>query len=230
MANEWTNAEITNAVTNNKPYYANGNWWNRGKQVAAPSLGLGNIAGISLPDSLNLMPDTSIEGADIFGSKALNIDMNNAITDSNASKNVFGTLGSTAIAPTNMNAAMAGNGLLSRSFDPNMSMEQFNALAEMDPVGAQKLGAAGVAFGKDGAQTGLFNQPKSDGTGWGMDGYGGVAIGAGQLGLGALGYLDNVKTAGKQRALLDQQLVSNNQALAEHTADRKHVNDVFRGA
>ena len=47
-------------------------------------------------------------------------------------------------------------------------------------------------------------------TDWGMTGMGGVALGAGQLGLGVMSYLENSKTADKQRALMDQQ-ISNNQ-------------------
>ena len=44
---------------------------------------------------------------------------------------------------------------------------------------------------------------------WGMKGLGGTALGAGQLGLGVLSYLDQSKTADKQRQLMDQQMAQN---------------------
>ena len=55
---------------------------------------------------------------------------------------------------------------------------------------------------------------KEPGTDWGMDGMGGVALGAGKLGLGLLGYLDNKKTAKLQRNLLQQQYDTNASELA----------------
>ena len=75
----------------------------------------------------------------------------------------------------------------------------------------------------DGAVTSGYKGTESDfgklqaadakGTGWGMSGYGGVALGAGQLGLGLMSYLENKETAGKQRALLDQQIKQNKYVL-----------------
>ena len=54
-------------------------------------------------------------------------------------------------------------------------------------------------------------------------------IGAlGQVGLGALSYLENSKTADKQRALLDQQLASNAINIKNLAADRSHVQNVFK--
>lgn len=46
-------------------------------------------------------------------------------------------------------------------------------------------------------------------TDWSMKGLGGTALGAGQLGLGVLSYLDQSKTADKQRKLMDQQMAQN---------------------
>ena len=63
----------------------------------------------------------------------------------------------------------------------------------------------------------------STSTDWGMNGMGGVALGAGQLGLGLLGYLDNKKTAGLQRDLLQQQYNTNASELAHTQAARKAV-------
>lgn len=48
---------------------------------------------------------------------------------------------------------------------------------------------------------------------WGMKGLGGTAVGLGQLGVGLLGYLENKKTADKQRELMDQQMEANEYAM-----------------
>jgi hypothetical protein len=64
-------------------------------------------------------------------------------------------------------------------------------------------------------------------TDWGMDGYGGVALGAGQLGLGVMSYLENSKTADKQRALMDQQITNNKFALGNAKAYKEAVNKTF---
>ena len=55
-----------------------------------------------------------------------------------------------------------------------------------------------------------WNKDANEPTDWGMTGVGGVALGVGQLGLGAMSYLENSKTADTQRDLMDQQ-ISNNQ-------------------
>ena len=65
------------------------------------------------------------------------------------------------------------------------------------------------------------------GTDWGMNGMGGVALGAGQIGLGLLGYLDNKKTSGLQRNLLQQQYDTNASELAHTQAARKAVEGGF---
>lgn len=62
---------------------------------------------------------------------------------------------------------------------------------------------------------------------WGMKGLGGTLLGAGQLGLGLMSYLDQSKTAKKQRAVLDQQIASNDYSMAKTKADNQHIQDVF---
>ena len=64
-------------------------------------------------------------------------------------------------------------------------------------------------------------------TDWGMTGMGGVALGVGQLGLGAMSYLENSKTADKQRALMDQQITNNKFALGNAKAYKEAVNKTF---
>ena len=59
-------------------------------------------------------------------------------------------------------------------------------------------------------------------TGWGMDGYGGVALGVGQLGLGIASFIDNQKTAEAQRDLLKQQ-ISTNASELKHTQDARNA-------
>ena len=71
----------------------------------------------------------------------------------------------------------------------------------------------GTAEDQDAYFKGLDIEDKDKPTDWGMEGYGGVALGAGQLGLGVMSYLENSKTADKQRALMDQQITNNKFAL-----------------
>ena len=53
------------------------------------------------------------------------------------------------------------------------------------------------------------------------------ALGLGQLGLGVMGYLDQKKTAKKQRALLDQQLASNKDIMATRQARAADIKKYF---
>jgi len=71
-------------------------------------------------------------------------------------------------------------------------------------------------------QLALQTQFKKDTTtDWGMGGYGGIALGVGQLGLGALSYFDQKKTGDKNRALMDQQL-ANNAAIMNTRKERQN--------
>ena len=71
-------------------------------------------------------------------------------------------------------------------------------------------GAKDAGFGGDETAFKLQNAQANKSIDWGMTGMSGVALGAGELGLGVMSYLENSKTADKQRALMDQQ-ISNNQ-------------------
>ena len=86
----------------------------------------------------------------------------------------------------------------------------------------------GTAEDQDVYFKGIDTQNKDNPTDWGMEGYGGVALGAGQLGLGVMSYLENQKTAGKQRELMGQQIASNEFALGSakdfKAALAKHFN------
>jgi len=62
---------------------------------------------------------------------------------------------------------------------------------------------------------------------WSMKGMGGTLLSAGQLGLGLLGYLDQRKTASKQRALMDQQLAANSYNMAKTKRDNEHMRQIF---
>lgn len=62
---------------------------------------------------------------------------------------------------------------------------------------------------------------------WGMDGWGGFGLGVGQLGLGIASYLDNKKTADKQRHLMDQQAKQNDYNYNKTIADNKHIQQIF---
>ena len=78
-----------------------------------------------------------------------------------------------------------------------------------------------------GMSSGINGGAGASSTDWGMNGMGGVALGAGQLGLGLLGYLDNKKTSGLQRNLLQQQYDTNASELAHTQAARKAVEGGF---
>jgi hypothetical protein len=96
-------------------------------------------------------------------------------------------------------------------------------------LGGQYTGADGKMYEKElfgddyEVGTGVDAKKTGDekGTDWGMDGYGGVALGAGQLGLGVMSYLENQKTADKQRQVMDQQIENNTFALG--TAKKKQA-------
>jgi len=62
---------------------------------------------------------------------------------------------------------------------------------------------------------------------WGMDGYGGVALGVGQLGLGVASYLENQKTSDLQRKLLQQQYDTNKATLADKKQYEQDKLDAF---
>ena len=71
--------------------------------------------------------------------------------------------------------------------------------------------AGNGAYGADGKVV----NPTGGGTDWGMKGMGGTMLGVGQLALGALSYFDQKKTQKKQRALMDQQIASNEYSLGQ---------------
>ena len=68
---------------------------------------------------------------------------------------------------------------------------------------------------------------KEETSNWGMNGYGGVALGAGQLGLGVLSYLENSKTADKQRDLMSQQIANNRFALDTAKSRQRDIAGAF---
>ena len=69
--------------------------------------------------------------------------------------------------------------------------------------------------------------PGETSTDWGMKGLGGTLLGAGQLGLGVMSYLDQSKTADKQRALMDQQMVQNKYVLDTAKGRASDINNTF---
>ena len=81
-----------------------------------------------------------------------------------------------------------------------------------------------LTFDDQGLQEGL---PKEEGTDWGMDGYGGLALGVGNLGLGVASYLENKKTAELQRNLLEQKYGSNVEEMARKKRASSALNKAF---
>lgn len=85
--------------------------------------------------------------------------------------------------------------------------------ANLDSVDSTKLGASG-----------------NNGNSWSsgdIANYGMVGLGVGQLGLGIASYLENSKTANKQRALLDQQIANNKYALDTAKARQSDISSAF---
>lgn len=91
----------------------------------------------------------------------------------------------------------------------------YNAIKDAGGAGDLKYGAIG--------------ESASD-TGWdSMKGKGGLALGGLNFGLGLAGFLDQKKTAKLQRGLMQQQLASNTETMANKRADRAHIKSVFGG-
>jgi len=105
--------------------------------------------------------------------------------------------------------------------------DQVFTWGEANPELATKIG--GAQFDAAGNQVGGgFRGSTTDkGPGWGMEGYGGLALGAGQLGLGVLSYLDNEKTAKKNRALVDQQIAANKYVMDKSVKNDAAGTDVY---
>jgi hypothetical protein len=147
-----------------------------------------------------------------FEGNALSLEMSNAISDGNFTKVRQRSKNSAAdyVANNQLTAidkpvldavpSQGSGGLLPGSNrQHDSSMDTYNMLKY------------GTAEDQDAYFKGLDIEDKA--TDWGMQGYGGVALGAGQLGLGVMSYLENSRTADKQRAVMDQQIASNKFAL-----------------
>lgn len=67
------------------------------------------------------------------------------------------------------------------------------------------------------------------GADWGMSGYGGVALGAGNLALGLASYFDNKDIAKKQKELLGQQIDNNREVMANSAANKAARKSEFTG-
>lgn len=133
---------------------------------------------------------------------------------SNSDTNIPGTNLSSAYTFYNADGTIDGN--------------KFNAWASdpMNATAAANLGAKGLSFNSSGI--GTVTTPKIDTkTNWGLNGYGGLALGIGQLGLGLASYLDSSKTAAAQRNLMAQQAKQNTYNYNKTIADNKHIQQIF---
>jgi len=79
------------------------------------------------------------------------------------------------------------------------------------------------------ADAAFAKQQEGAKTDWGMTGLGGTALGVGQLGLGVMSYLENQKTANKQRELMGQQLEQNKFVLDQAKGRQKDIGATFGG-
>lgn len=108
--------------------------------------------------------------------------------------------------------------------DKPMTMSEFNKFGETHPIAAAQAGAAGLKFDVNGnainttAKDNLFGM--STGKWNNALKMGQLGLGAGQLGLGIMSYLDNKKTANIQRNLLNQQYNNNAELIADRKANK----------
>jgi len=141
-----------------------------------------------------------------------------------------------------------GNTQVTTNYNPSglydassMNLDKF---ANLSPETQRMIGASGGTFGTDGSfkydsaniNSDYLKKPIADSAlgslnlgsaNWGMGGWGGVALGVGQLGLGIASYLDQQKTASKQRHLMDQQAKQNDYNYKKTVADNKHIQQIF---
>jgi len=113
-----------------------------------------------------------------------------------------------------------GDNFYSGTINGSPTVVPQSKLGSLDPgsVDAANIGGKGFSSSLD----------NKNSINWGMDGWGGLGLGIGQLGLGVMSYLDNKKTADKQRALLGQQYVNNTITMKNRASDRQHTIDVFK--
>jgi len=134
-------------------------------------------------------------------------------------------------AATNLNNIRAWSGNTASA----LSNPDFAAYAVDNGIDLNKLSVSDVdsMYSGDFADLqskGLYNGGGNTTSGsdpFSMSGVGGLALGVGQLGLGLMSYLDNKKTADKQRALMDQQYANNDYAMRKTRADNQHILNVF---
>ena len=175
-----------------------------------------------------LLQDSVIDSADMFGSKALNTTLNDAVTNGISSKKVFGQLGNTAVSPTIENAAIRT--ATSNGFTPGMAPPAGLAMDDLlnqyspEQIGQMNFdGVAGGTYGTDaipGKDSGFF--------GIGNDNMK-SAIGLGQLGLGVAGYFQNKGVFDAQKDLLKQQLSDARDESAAKKGVRRQLGAAYGG-
>lgn len=113
---------------------------------------------------------------------------------------------------------------LDRNFESYLGNEDFNAWAQNEyDIGLDGFDA--LSSDQKNMLADKWDAEQAQGTSF-KDGAG-IALGAGQLGLGVMGYLDNKKTASKQRALLGQQIESNRYALDTAKQRQTDISNAF---
>jgi len=151
------------------------------------------------------------------------------------------TVGNSTVTTDNTNAYTPTQGFASMFNPANITME---SISNMTPEQQSLLGSSGLTFDSSGTASfdksminnDYLKSPISDKSlgsintssiNWGMDGWGGFGLSVGQLGLGLASYLDNKKTADKQRHLMDQQAKQNDYNYNKTIADNKHIQQIF---
>jgi len=133
-------------------------------------------------------------------------------------------------------ADQLGSGLSSALTNPAsvamLSNPDFAASAgsqglDLNSLTSDQLGTAYKSFTGNGKIDLPSLSTNNQATNWGMDGWGGVGLGVGQLGLGLASYLDSKKTASAQRGLMAQQAKQNDYNYNKTVADNKHIQQIF---
>ena len=169
----------------------------------------------------------TIDSTDMFGSKALNTELNKSITDNIANKKVFGGLGNTTVSPP---VTTVGIGTPINRFTPGMvppaGLAMDDLLNQYSPEQIGQMNFDGVAAGAYGTTA----VPGKD------DGFFGLgndnvqsAIGLGNLGLGVASYFQNKGMFDAQKDLLKQQLSDARDESAAKKGVRRQLGAAYGG-
>lgn len=133
---------------------------------------------------------------------ALNFDTRSAFNDAIAEKSVYG--------PTVEKAELITN----PNYSGDSAILGWNNIDSTKRDWFKSQGYTADSFNENITGANAAYEQAHKGTDWGMQGYGGLALGVGQLGLGLASYFDQRGIAKKQKELLGQQIANNRTEMA----------------